>query len=395
VRAVARVPRERLRLVLRHGLAAVARPGADTAGAIVAIGLGVLVVLAMNLVQGRLAEQLDGELPVTAPSAFFIDVQPEQWPELEGLLRSEGATEIDAVPVVMARLRAVDGVEVADLAGGGNDGEGRERWALTREQRLTVLDVLPDDNELVAGELWSDPARDEVSVEVDFARSIGAGLGSVLRLDVQGVPVELVVTSLRRVEWRTFRINFFLAVEPGVLDGAPQWRLAAARVPREREQSVQDRLAELLPNVTTVPIREVLEKVSGILGRLGLGVRFLGAFTVLAGIAILGGAASASASRRGREVALLKTLGFTRSGVVSVVAVEYGLVGLVAGVLGAAGGVALAWALVVHGFDLPWRLEPLPVVVAAGGASAITVIAGLVACVRALRIRPLAALRSE
>jgi putative ABC transport system permease protein len=316
---------------------------------------------------------------------------------------------VDSVPVIMARVSAIDGRTVEQLAAeaearrrrqekeepDGEDRQGARRWALTREQRLTYMQELPADNRLVAGKLWRDPARAEVSVEKEFADDLGLRLGSTVRFDVQGVPLELTVTSLRTVDWQTFGINFFLVVEPGVLEKAPQLRLAATRLPRGSEQGVQDALAAAYPNVTLIRVREVLEKIAGVLERIGVGIRFLGGFTVLAGIAILGGAVSAGSARRGREVALLKTLGMTRPGVAGAFAVEYALIGLVAGLIGAAGATVLAYMVVTRGFELEWALQPWPVAAALGGAVVLAVGAGLAASARALERRPIEVLRAE
>lgn len=406
---VRRLPRESLpgRVWMRHGLAALARPGAGTVSAIVALGLGVLVVLGMSLVERRLSNQLATAIPPDAPSAFLIDIQPAQWQGVHEILRRQGASRVDSVPVIMARVSAIDGRAVEQLAAQAEarrkkqeeekpeDREGARRWALTREQRLTYMKELPADNRIVEGKLWSDPKRAEVSVEKEFADDLGLKLGSKIRFDVQGVPLELTVTSLRTVDWQTFGINFFLVVEPGVLEKAPQLRLAATRLPRGSEQKVQDALAAAYPNVTLIRVREVLEKISGVLARIGVGIRFLGGFTVLAGIAILGGAVSAGSARRGREVALLKTLGMTRPGVAGAFAVEYALIGLVAGLIGAAGATVLAYMVVTRGFELPWELQAWPVAVALGGAVLLAVGAGLAASARALERRPIEVLRAE
>ncbi|HUO86549.1 MAG TPA: FtsX-like permease family protein, partial [Thermoanaerobaculia bacterium] len=354
-------------LALRQGLAGLARPGAGTLSALVALGLGTLVVLAMALVQLHLTDALDADLPEEAPTAFLIDVQTHQWHGVREVLIAAGGEDIVSVPVIMARIAAIDGVGAETLieprpprnADGrrrtdadlerGREGEAAQRertpdrWALTREQRLTSMDELPDDNVVTSGVLWQDP-RPEVSVEEDFARDLGVDLGSRLTFDIQGVSVDLWVTSIRRVDWGTFGLNFFLVVEPGVLDDAPQQRIATTRLPAASEQRVQDEIAADYPNVTLLRLREILEKIVAVLDRIGLAVSLLGGFTVLAGVAILAGAVSATAARRGREVALLKTLGFTRGGVAAIFAVEQAAVGLVAGAVGAAGGGLLAWA---------------------------------------------------
>ncbi len=384
-------------VTLRHGLAALARPGAGTLGAVVALGLGVLVVLGMYLVQQRLSEQLDADLPVDAPTAFLIDIQPDQWDGVRTALEEAGAVDPESVEVVIARLRAIDGVPVSDLVPerGEDDDTGRRSWVLTREQRLALMERLPEDNRIVAGSLWSDPDHAEVSIELDFANDLGVTVGSTLSFDVQGVPVELRVGSLRTVEWERFGLNFFLVVEPGALDRAPRFRVATVRLPPEAERPLQNRLAASFPNVTVLRLREILEKITDVLGRVGLGVRFLGGFTVLAGMAILAGSVSAGALRRAREVALYKTLGMTRAQVTLAFGVEYALVGLVAGAIGTGGAVLLAWSVTRFGFELPWAWDPAAYLLAIVVAAVLTVVAGLSASLRALGARPLTVLRSE
>ncbi len=393
VRAVGRTPREVRAVALRHGLAALARPGSGTLGAVVALGLGVLTVLGMYLVQGRMSAQLEADLPDDAPTVFLVDIQPDQWDGVRSTLEEARAENLDSVEVVMARLQAINSVPVDELVAERGEDSGDRRWVLTREQRLTSLETLPADNVIVEGALWSDPERAEVSVEQDFAADLGVGVGDIVTFNIQGVPLELLVSSIRTVEWERFSINFFLVVEPGVLDNAPRYRIAAARLDPAAELPVQDLLAATYPNVTVLRIREVLDKVVAVLSQLGFGVRLLGAFTVLAGIAILAGAVSAAAVRRGRHVALYKALGMTRAQVVAVFAVEYSLVGLVAGVIGTFGGVVLAWLVTRFGFEIAWAWTPGAYATAVAATVLLSVVAGLAASVRALAVRPLAVLR--
>lgn len=392
---VTHVPRERLPFALRHGLAALVRPGAGAVSSILALGLGTLVVLHLALVQRDFSRQLAADLPSNAPTAFLLDVQPDQWPGLEALLSAQGASRIVSVPVVTARLTAIDGTATSGLAARKKEDGRRERWALTREQRLTTLATLPADNRVVEGTLWSDPAAAEVSLEKDFADRIGARLGTWLDFDVQGVPLRLKVTSLRTVDWRTFGINFFLVVEPGVLEKAPQLRLAAARLPKENEGRIQDLLARDFPNVILIRTREVLERIATLAARMGEAVRILGAFSVLAGLVILAGSVSASSARRAREVALLKVLGVTRAGAAAALAVEYALVGLVAGLVGTLGATLLTGAVLKTAFEVPFRPEPALLAATPLAAALLAAAAGLSVSVRALRVRPLEVLRGE
>ncbi|MCC6407403.1 MAG: ABC transporter permease [Planctomycetes bacterium] len=390
-RLAAKLPREHASPYLVHGIAALARPGAGVLGAAIALGFGVLVVLTMALAERELSQKLERAIPADAPTTFFVDVQPDQWPDVERVLTAHAASGVTRVPVVTARLSSVDGNEVESSRGRG---EGRSRWALTREQRITWLQELPSSNRIVAGELWSDPSASEMSLEEDYAGDIGVVLGSKLVFDVQGVPVEFTVTSLRSVEWESFQINFFLVAEPGALEQAPHMLLGAARVDASEEDALQDELARTAPNVTLLRMRTILEKVRAVLDRLGLAVRVLGLFTVVVGLVILAGVASSTAVRRGREVALLKTLGVTRLGITGLFVTEFALLGMVAGLVGACGAFALAWAFLDRvldlGPELPWWWLPLAALATALLAAA----SGLAATARALNTRPLESLRA-
>lgn len=381
-------------VAVSYALAALARPGGATLTGIVALGLGVLVVLGMWLVESQLVHRLRADLPKDAPTVFLVDIQRDQWPGVEQLIRDQGALSIDSVPVITARISQVNERSTTALAEEAQ-GNGERRWALTREQRLTYLEALPPGNRIVEGALWSLPDQPEVSVEKEFADSLGLTVGSTLDFDIQGVPLRLTVSSLRSVEWQTFGINFYLVVEPGVLEDAPQQRVAAAQLPEGREQALQDRLVARFPNVLLINVRALLEKVTAVMERIGTGIRLVGGFTVLAGIAILAGAVAATSARRGREVALLKTLGLTRAGVATVFSVEYSLVGLVAGIIGSVGGGALAWVVLTRGMEVPWHFDPLAFLLALVASVILAVLSGLAASARALSARPLEVMRSS
>ena len=149
------------------------------------------------------------------------------------------------------------------------------------------------------------------------------------------------------------------------------------------------------PNVTVIHIRDVMDKVLVVLRNIGLGIRALGAFTIVAGVVVLGGTIAATQARRAREVALLKTLGMTRRDVIAMFTIEYALTGLAAAVVGLLAGGLLAWAVLTRLMDVPWSLRAGELIVAVVVTVGLAITAGLLASARALAVRPAEALRSD
>ena len=398
IHLVARARSERPgRVPWRYGTSALARPGAGTMAAVVALGLGILVVLNMVLVEGALTRQLQESLPRDAPSMFLLGIRENQWPALKDTLNQSGADDeaIDSVPVLMTRVEAVDGRAIADLVREADESGDRGRgWAARRQLRVTTLDQVPDDNTILEGAWFQDDDVWEVSFEQEFAENLGVGIGSVLDVQVGETRRALRVTSLREVRWEGFGINFFVVVEPGAFDVDDTFRLATVRLEREREQIVQDQIATGFPGVTVIRVGEALEKVVEVIGQLSWGVRFLGLFTVIAGVVILGGAVAASAAQRGREAALLKALGMTRRQVAVAFAVEYSLLGLVASTVAVLGSLLTSWVAIRWILEADWSFDPVPLMIAVVAGVALAVVAGVSASLGALRRRPIESLRA-
>ena len=378
------------RWALRHALRALGRPGAGTLSAMVALALGVVVVQGTWLLQHRVTSQLGDAFPDTAPSAFLIDVQPDQWAGVESVLGRMESERVQSAPMVMGRLAAIDGTSTESLIAGLEDDA---RWAYTREQRLGIRPEVPPHNTVVEGAWSTLPDVDEVSLEQRYAASLGVGVGATVTFDVQGVMVPLRVTSIREVKWESMEMNFFLLVEPGVLDGAPSSRIVTFQIPEGNEEGLQDALAVDFPNITLINVRQLRDRAKGILERLALAIRSLGGFTAVAGVVILFASVGATTTQRARQVALLKTLGVTRASAAGMLAVEYALIGLVAGLVGALGANVLAWGVQTQLMRLSWELLPLPTVLAVVGCAAGTAVAGVVGNLRALQVKPQAVLR--
>ncbi|OGK78137.1 MAG: hypothetical protein A2050_16460 [Candidatus Rokubacteria bacterium GWA2_73_35] len=394
-----RAPRVR-GLAWRQGLAGLGRPGGHTARVVTALGLAVMLLVAVAQLEAALARQLALEEKRSAPSLFFVDVQGDQREALGRLLAAAGGGTLPApTPVVRARLAALDGAPVTRELIARRRAEAPDRvWYLTREYVLTWAAEAPGANALTRGRWWTAAeaaARPRVSLEEDAARWLGVGVGGTLTFDVQGVPVTAEVMSLRRVDWQSLAPNFFAILSPGALDGAPATWVATARVPASAEAGLQDRVAAAFPNVTAIPVREVLERAAALLAQIAFAVRWMAAFSLATGLVVVAGALAATRSERVYESVILKTLGATRGAVARAFAAEYACLGAAAGAGGTLLAVVLAWVVLRFVLHVPWVLEPATLALGVAAPTGVALGVGFLATFRLLGRKPLAVLRRE
>jgi putative ABC transport system permease protein len=378
----------------RHGVAGLYRPGGHAMAVLVSLGLAVMLVVTVALLGRSVRVELGLRGLETAPAFFFIDIQPDQAAPLARLVADLAGGAPELVPVVRSRLAAIDGAPVT------RDGRGRdgEAWYLTREYVLTWAAAPPGRNTVVAGRWWTpeEAAREPlVSVEEEIARSLGVGLGGTLTFDVQGWPVTARVASLRRVEWQSLGSNFFVIFSPGALDGAPMTYLATARVGPQDEGRVQSAVARAFPNVTAIPVREVLARVAGVVDQIASALGLVAGFSVATGLVVMAGALGVTRSRRLYESVLLRTLGATRGAVTRIFAVEYALLGGAAGLAGTALAAALAWAVLRFALDARWTWQPGTLALGVASAVGLALAVGCLATRRLLGQEPLRVLRER
>jgi len=393
-----RLPRTR-GLAWRQGLAGLDRPGGHTMRVVVAVGLGVMLLVAIALLEANLGRQLAYEQKREAPSFFFIDVQPDQREPFSRLVDEVSGVAPTLTPVVRARLAAIDGKPVTRELIDRRKREAPEKnWYLTREYMLTWSSAPPPANAITRGRWWTAEeasARPLVSVEDEAAKYFGVRVGGTLTFDVQGVPIEAEVTNLRKIDWQSLSANFFMVLSPGALDGAPAVYLATARVSPDVETRLQDNVVAAFPNVTAIPLRGVLERVSEVLAQISFAVRFMALFSIAAGLVVMAGALAATRYQRLYESVILKTLGATRWAIARAFAVEYACLGAAAGLGGTVLAAVLAWVVLRFVLDTPWTLELETLILGVAVTTVGSLVIGLLATIRLLGRTPLSVLRQE
>ena len=337
---------------LRHAIRNFASTAFGLRTAIVALTLGVMVITSIGLMQSSLTSQIRDVSLTSAPTNFFVDIQPEQWTETEKLLQDNDIQHLQSAPVVMGRIAKIKGVPVSEIIESKPD---TERWAYTREQRLSY-DVPVDPETVLEGAFDQSSPDNALCLETRYAERLGVTVGDSITFDIQGIPIDFEISAIRRIQWETMQMNFFLVGKGATLADAPQFRLAAGQLTAIGEENVQIGLAKTLPNVTIVSLRNVVERVAVILESIALAIQTMGAFSILMGAIIMVSSLQASLERRRKQFSLLSVLGSTQREVSQMVSTEMLLTGAISGVLGS----GLAWLCTWGLLRFVFRMSVLP-----------------------------------
>jgi putative ABC transport system permease protein len=383
---------------LRQAVVRVARPGNQTRVILLAVGLGTFFVLGVRGLQANLLRDFSVQLGEDSPDLFLLDIQSDQRAGVSALIdRDNGPGPAPTlIPVLRARVVGVRGRAV------NLDGyeEVRGRRGLGREFTVTYRSTLNDNERLIDGTWWDETptSAPEVSIEESLRDRFQIQIGDEMRFSVLGREITARVASVRNVDFRDARRGGFMFVfRPGAFDGAPHGYIGAARGPADAaaRSRMQGALAAAYPNVSVIDLREVLATVQEIVGNVTLAVTVVGGLVLASGSLILIGAVSMTKFRRVYEAAILKTLGASSRLIAAMLLLEYGVLGAVAGAVGAIGAIALSWGVARYALELPW--EPTPALTVAGivGTAVFVAIVGVAASLDVLRHKPLSTLRAE
>ena len=380
----------------RYGISNLSRPNNQATAIITCLGMGIMLILTVRLVQMDMLAMLNKNTEMRPPNYFFIDIQHDQKEIFSEVLdRVSPESEYTLTPLVRSRLHSVDERLIANWE---YKDKKREEWFINREFVLTYMDgPPPEDNEVIEGEWWDKAGakKAEVSLEQDAAKRLNAKIGSQLTIDIQGIPVSAMVTSIRKVNWRNMRTNFYMIYSPGALQGAPITYVATVNVSDTKELELQHAIAEELPNITALSTRDIVNTLKTTLARLITLVDFMSGFAIAAGLFILSGSIASTKFRRLRESAVLKILGARRKVVASILGIEYATLGVISAFVGIGLAQGLSWVVMKYMIKSDWHLQPVTMVWGFLFAVLITVTTGILSSLDVIRDKPLKTLRES
>ncbi|MBF0381232.1 MAG: hypothetical protein HQL69_09450 [Magnetococcales bacterium] len=309
----------------RLGLVGIIRPDTSTISNATALGLGLSVVMTVFFLEYNMQYHMEKELPKRAPGFFFLNILPQQAQQFSNMgLKYSGTKEgVRIVATARSRLAKINGVSIKDH----NPDDPSLKWRIHHEYPLAIHENIPKGNTLISGRWWK-KGEEGVSLEVRMANDLGLKIGDKLTFDLQGVEIQLPVLSIRRLYWSSMDLNFFIVVSPAALQGAPLSLFATVALPEAQENNLLQQLSSEFPNVTAIPVREMMETTKVHLTRLAQVVTVMGGFTIAAGVLVLMVSVAASRRRRARESAICRLIGAGRKFMLRATLTEFTLLGL-------------------------------------------------------------------
>jgi len=372
----------------RYGLANLRRRPLAVSMQIGALGLGLMALLLLTLVRGDLMQTWRASLPQDAPTAFLINVLPDQKEGVPALLKRELGVDAVTYPMVRARLVQVNGAvfDASQLV------DARARQLGEREFNLSSVAELPPSNRVVGGSWWKPGEVGGMSLEDGIATSLNIKLGDTLTWDFAGARASAKVTSLRKVAWDSFRVNFFALFPPGVLDAMPTTYIAAIRAPTGSAAWLTPLLREF-PNVLVIDVGEILHQVQSIIEQVARAVEFVFLFTLVGGVLVLEAAITVTQDERRYDAAILRTLGASQRQLTAAQVAEFLTLGALAGLLAAAGATIISYVLADRTLQIPFHWNPWIWLIGVGGGAIGVAIAGWLGTRGTVRQPPLTVLR--
>lgn len=400
IRTVRSLRLRSLSYVWRQGIANMFRPNNQTSVLVTTLGMGMLLIGSMYLSQEMILQRIDFRTGEDQSNLVFYDIQSDQLDDVTDISRDEGARVLETVPIVSMRLTHRNHRPVREIR--DDTTSTASSWALTREYRVTYREELNEAETIREGE-WIGQSEGigsgkpvPVSLDYRLADDLAAGLGDTLTFDIQGVPVDTRVASIREVDFQRPQPNFFVLFPAGVLESAPQFHALTLRTPDEQTGArIQQAVVQSHPNVSAIDVGLVLQSVETFLDKVAMAVQFMALFSILTGLIVLASAIAISRFQRLKESVLLRTIGATRRQILGIQFVEYLWLGALSCLTGLLLALIAGWLLALLYFDLIFVPDLWALLAASVVVIALTLIVGFLNFRGILQSKPLEVLRAE
>ncbi len=382
--------------LIRQGFANLYRPNNQTIILIVSIGLSAAFICTLFFIQGMLMKQVKLSSGPNQANIILFDIQSSQKKAVADLTRQEKLPLLQQVPIITVRLEEVNGKTAEQIKKDSTIKVSRRAFA--NEYRVTYRDTLTPSEKVIKGD-WTgkaEPGKEiPISIEEGFSKRNHIYLGDHLTFNVQGVPMNAVVGSIRQVNWNKIQTNFQVLFPKAVLEDAPQFYVELTHVPSTAASAnFQQAVVKKFPNISIIDLAQVISIISDLLDKIGYIIRFMGAFSIITGVVVLIASVRISKYQRIQESVLLRTLGASRKQIFAITALEYLFLGALSALTGIVIAFSGSWLLAKYSFEIPFDINLLPVIALFFIVAGLTLVIGLLNSRGVLSKPPLEILRT-
>ena len=382
--------------VFRQGLSNLYRPNNQTRTLIVSIGLGTAILTLLFIIQGLLLNNVDAMDAGNQPNIILYGIETNQRDRLARITEEHDLPLIQQVPIVTMRLAGWQGRSKAEWM--ADTTRTASRWAINREARVSYRDTLADDETLLEGELRQYNPGDSVFISLAsrYAESLDVGIGDELEWNVQGAMIKTYVGSIREIEFRSMRTRFFILFPTGVLEKAPQFHVLVSKSPDNATLAAyRKEVVKSFPNISVVDLGSILVTLNEILSKISYVIKFMAAFSILTGLIVLLSSLLLSKFQRIRESVLLRTIGASRTQILSINGTEYAILGALSAATGIIIALGGSYLIATQQLDLDFDIRWWPIMFIFLFIILLTVAIGLLNTREVVQKSPLEVLRKE
>ncbi len=375
---------------LRWALSQIGNSREGATATVIALGLGLTVLAAIGQIDGNMRRAIQDNLPDRAPSYFFVDIQRDQMPAFLNRVKTDPeVSKVEQAPMLRGVITQINGKPAKEVAG--------DHWVLRGDRGVSYADAMPPQTKVTAGDWWPEAytGPPQISLAQEEATEMGISLGDSMTVNILGRDITATITSLREVDFSSAGMGFILVMNEAALQAAPHSFIATVYASPDAETQILRDVAQEMPNVTAIRMRDAIDRVADILRQLAAATGYGAAATLLTGFLVLLGTAAAEEPSRRYEAAVLKTLGASRARILASFALRTIYLGAAAGMVALLAGISAAWAVNTYVFEADFTVIWSNVLLIISAGITVSLLAGMAFAHASLRSRPAQVLRTK
>lgn len=375
-------------------LANLKRRANENAVQLISFTIAIQLLLIIVVMKNGLIDDWQQQLPDNSANRFLVNISANQVEPVNDFVASLGIESSGLFPVVRGRLTQINDEQVTKrVSKEATKSADNGRRGVGRELNMTWRDSLPYENSLIAGTWWQpDDSRALVSIESTLAEKLDVEIGDKLKFQVGSEDVEVMVSSIRKVNWQTLQPNFYMIFNQHVLADFPATYISSLYVSDDAKDALQDFLTQY-PTITLIDVDAIITQLRSVIGQVSIAIEFILLLVVLAGSLVLVAQVQASMEERERELAILRTLGASGRLLRNSVLFEFVALGALAGLMASIAMELGVYILQSRIFDMPGAFHFQYWLLGIGAGASFVGLIGLLSCWRLLNMSSVTLIR--